>query len=114
MPKVRKWARENPQRAGMIGLLLVAAIGWLIVQRVFSKPLGGSCKNDMDCGSFNCLESVVFGYAGSGGVCTKGCSGDSDCPTDFQCKKLELVFAHEHEKVSADAKKETRQLCMKR
>ncbi len=113
--KLRDWARANPQRAGMIGLLLFAAIGWLIVQRVFAKPLGGSCKNDMDCGSFNCLQSVVSGYAGgAGGVCTRRCGGNADCPVNFECKKLELVYAHEHEKVAADAKKEIRQLCMKR
>ena len=55
-----------------------------------------------------------FGYAGGSGTCTRRCSAEADCPAGFECKKLELVRAHEHEKISADATKEILHFCMKR
>jgi len=46
-----------------------------------STPLGGDCKSHMDCQSGLCL-----GTSDDGGVCTKECDDDGDCPPNgFAC-----------------------------
>ncbi len=53
------------------------------------KQLGESCTNDRDCekGS-RCL--TVEGK----NTCTKLCSKDVDCPTEFACAKLNVRYGH--------------------
>lgn len=45
-----------------------------------SKDVGGECKTDQDC-SHRCTTEDVFG----GGMCTRTCASDQDCPGGAVC-----------------------------
>jgi hypothetical protein len=45
-----------------------------------SKDVGGQCQTDRDCNS-RCVTDSDFG----GGMCTRSCRSDNDCPNSAGC-----------------------------
>ncbi len=49
-----------------------------------SSPIGGACAANGDCADGGyCYSEAAYGY--TGGVCSKGCGSDNDCPANVSC-----------------------------
>jgi hypothetical protein len=65
-------------------VVLLAALGSCGVDSPVSRQLGARCDSLDDCDD-RCLSG--FGFPG--GLCSKSCDRDADCPTGASCVELQ-------------------------